>query len=63
MTVRGRFLAEGGGIKHASGGDKKTSQELHWQEVGNSGTVGGLTAYLRGMHKGDGLRVSLCFMM
>ena len=27
--ARGRFLEEGGGVKHASGSGDKTSQDLH----------------------------------
>ena len=54
--TRGCFLVEGGVVKCASGRGGKTSQDLHWQESGDSSRVGGLKAYLRGMLKGDRLR-------
>ena len=54
-TARGWLLVKGGGGKRSAGGGGKTSQDLHWQYTGNSGIVGGLKAYLRGMHKGGGI--------
>ena len=52
----GRLVAEGGGRKSASGSRDTTAPDLLGQESGNSGGMGGLTAYLQGMRKGDGLR-------
>ena len=49
-------MAEGGGRKSASGSGEKTTPDLIGHEVGGSGGMGGLTAYLLCMREGDGLQ-------
>ena len=41
----GRFMAEGGGGKRTSGSGDTTAPGLLGQEEGDSGGIGGLTAY------------------
>ena len=42
----GRIVAEGGGRQSYSGSGDTTAPDLLGQEAGNSGVMGGLTAYL-----------------
>ena len=50
-------MAEGDGGQSTSGGRYTIAPDLLGQEAGNSGVTGGLTAYLRCMFEGEGLRV------
>ena len=49
-------MGEGGGGKSASGSGETTAPNLCGQEAGKIGRMCSLTAYLRGMYEGDGLR-------
>ena len=49
-------MEEGVIVKIASGSRDTTSPDLHLHELGDSGRVGGLTDYFRGILKGDRLR-------
>ena len=50
--AEGRFVAEGGGRKSTSGSRDTTAPYLLGQEAGDSGRMGGLTAYIQCMHEG-----------
>ena len=49
-------MAEGGGGKSVSRSGDTTAPDLLGQEAGDSGGMGGLKSYLRGMCEGGGLR-------
>ena len=54
--AEGWLLAAGGVRYSASGSGEKITTDLHGQEAGDNGGVGGFTAYFWHMHEGDGLR-------
>ena len=51
-----RDLATEGGREGASGGRDQTSLGLNQQEAGDGSGVGGPTANIRGLYKGDGIQ-------